>query len=72
MIRLIPSPISIKGTNILANSLKNKPTVIETPVKTNMTKVKTIEKTNTMIAVKHPNNITSSLFQNIQSIIIIA
>lgn len=60
IIKLAPSPINIRGINILANNPKNSPMVIETPVKVNMIKVKTIENIKAMIEIKHPNTILFS------------
>jgi len=60
IIKLAPSPINIRGINILISNPKNKPRVIETPVKINMIKVKTIENTKAIIKVKHPNTIVFS------------
>lgn len=60
IIKLAPSPINIRGINILISNPKNSPIVIETPVKVNMIKVKTIENIKAMIEIKHPNTILFS------------
>jgi len=55
----MPIPINMKGTNILTNNPRNRPRVIETPVKIKMTKVKIMEKIKTIKEIKHPNIIQS-------------
>lgn len=64
IIKLMPIPINMKGTNILANNPRNRPRVIETPVKIKMTKVKIMEKIKTIKEIKHPNIITIPFFKN--------
>jgi len=54
-IKLIPNPINMIGTNILASSPIKSPRVTETPVNVKITKVKTTENINAISEIKHPN-----------------